>query len=839
MELRVRCNRCAGEVSLVPRFELNLAVICFKVILVLLILEAAVATTEESRSQRRVIDQDKENVLSHSCIHDQIIEQRKRPGRKVYSVSAQIYVQPDVSKSVKRRGRALLGVSELPKWHTDAKLPIRIYLNYDAVGHSSDRDCRNVGDIVKLGEPAGASYSGAPSCNPQADPPIYGDCWYNCTLDDIAEEDKKLRLRKALEQTADWFRRALSVEPVRGNLRLSGYSACGQDGGVQLPREYVEEGVANADLVLLVTTRPTTGNTLAWAVACERDQWGRAIAGHVNVAPRHLTAEAESLLSATLIHEVMHVLGFDPHAFAHFRDERKRRRIRVTEQAMDEKLGRMVTRVVLPRVIMHSRYHYGAFSENFTGLELEDGGGRGTSGSHWEKRLLMNEIMTGSVDTRSVVSKMTLALLEDSGWYQANYSMADHLDWGHNQGTEFVTLPCNHWKGAYRCNSTQFSGCTYNREAEGYCPIVNYSGDLPQWARYFPQANKGGQSSLADYCTYFVAYSDGSCTDTNSARAPDGMLGEVRGSNSRCMASSLVRTGFVRGSTTQGNGCYQHRCVNNSLEVAVDGKWKVCPQAGGPIKYSGFNGELVCPAYHELCNVDPAPVSGQCPNACYFNGDCIDGRCQCFLGFEGHDCSQRSCPNNCGGHGDCLRDGLCNCEPGYTGTDCSTATCDEQCSLHGGVCDNGVCEFRCSDYAGYTCQNSSTLLPSLSVCKAVLENDMLGQHCAPSELSILQQLEEVVVMPNYHRLFPGGPRKFLNYIRGRDCDGAAKRLACWISIQKCEGDGDNRLRVCHSACQSYNLACGASLDCSDQTLFSNEEEGEGLCTGWGELNSWL
>jgi len=103
----------------------------------------------------------------------------------------------------------------------------------------------------------------------------------------------------------------------------------------------------------------------------------------------------------------------------------------------------------------------------------------------------MNEIMTGSVDTRSVVSKMTLALLEDSGWYKANYSMADQLDWGRNQGTEFVTSPCNVWKGAYHCNTTQFSGCTYNREAEGYCPILTYSGDLPQWARYFPQANKG------------------------------------------------------------------------------------------------------------------------------------------------------------------------------------------------------------------------------------------------------------------------------------------------------------------------------------------------------------
>ena len=45
---------------------------------------------------------------------------------------------------------------------------------------------------------------------------------------------------QALGQTADWFRRALAVDPVKGSLRLSGYSACGQDGGVQLPREYVE-----------------------------------------------------------------------------------------------------------------------------------------------------------------------------------------------------------------------------------------------------------------------------------------------------------------------------------------------------------------------------------------------------------------------------------------------------------------------------------------------------------------------------------------------------------------------------------------------------------------------
>lgn len=54
-----------------------------------------------------------------------------------------------------------------------------------------------------------------------------------------------------------------------------------------------------------------------------------------------------------------------------------------------------------------------------------------------------------------------------------------------------------------------------------------------------------------------------------------------------------------------------------------------------------FLGELICPAYHELCSSVPVSVFGQCPNSCNFNGDCVDGKCRCFLGFHGHDCSSR------------------------------------------------------------------------------------------------------------------------------------------------------------------------------------------------------
>lgn len=40
------------------------------------------------------------------------------------------------------------------------------------------------------------SVPGKPFCNPNVDPPVSGDCWYNCTLDDISGGDKKHRLHE-------------------------------------------------------------------------------------------------------------------------------------------------------------------------------------------------------------------------------------------------------------------------------------------------------------------------------------------------------------------------------------------------------------------------------------------------------------------------------------------------------------------------------------------------------------------------------------------------------------------------------------------------------------------
>lgn len=122
----------------------------FQVLLIFVWLEAGQAAYNERELQARGSEKADGNIVSHSCIHDQIIEQRKRPGLKVYSVKPQVYEESVVSKPLFKRGRTLLEASEFSGKQEDEKQPIRISLNYDAVGHSSDRDCRNVGDIVKV-----------------------------------------------------------------------------------------------------------------------------------------------------------------------------------------------------------------------------------------------------------------------------------------------------------------------------------------------------------------------------------------------------------------------------------------------------------------------------------------------------------------------------------------------------------------------------------------------------------------------------------------------------------------------------------------------------------------
>lgn len=77
--------------------------------------------------------------------------------------------------------------------------------------------------------------------------------------------------------------------------------------------------------------------------------------------------------------------------------------------------GNYVTEIRSPKVVAHARDYFKC--SRLSGVEIENNGGSGSAGSHWERVILGNEMMTASEIDSSVFSKFTLALLEDTGWY--------------------------------------------------------------------------------------------------------------------------------------------------------------------------------------------------------------------------------------------------------------------------------------------------------------------------------------------------------------------------------------------------------------------------------------
>lgn len=53
--------------------------------------------------------------------------------------------------------------------------------------------------------------------------------------------------------------------------------------------------------------------------------------------------------------------------------------------------------------------------------------------------------MTGTQTQEGSFSRLTLALMEDTGWYRANYSVAGPLHWGKVLGCAFAMRSCADW----------------------------------------------------------------------------------------------------------------------------------------------------------------------------------------------------------------------------------------------------------------------------------------------------------------------------------------------------------------------------------------------------------
>ena len=74
--------------------------------------------------------------------------------------------------------------------------------------------------------------------------------------------------------------------------------------------------------------------------------------------------------------------------------------------------------------------------QNPPGMLLEGSGGSGTALSHWSKKTANNQLMTAGVSPNNpTISYITLALLQETGWYRRIYKThGSFINFGYKKG---------------------------------------------------------------------------------------------------------------------------------------------------------------------------------------------------------------------------------------------------------------------------------------------------------------------------------------------------------------------------------------------------------------------
>jgi leishmanolysin len=418
----------------------------------------------------------------------------------------------------------------------------------------------------------------------------------------------------------------------------------------------------DADLVVYLTVKqaPCGGGDLGQATACSWDfATGRTLAGVINICPSALEAvlraapppeaggPAEALgvadvaasaefgsLVDTIVHEAGHLLGFSTQLYPRFRDAEGRPRPAAT---LEGPRGQVL--LATPRVLEVARLHYGC--DEIEGVPMEDGGGEGTRGSHWEVSWIGDrDVMLGTSfrPGRAVMSPLTLALFEDTGWFDVDWDTAGAWGFGAGLGCAVLDPAAKCLDRRYFCDPSGAAGaedavqCTWDHMDVGRC--------------YHSEMLPPGCGVVQPFANYLCG---------EPVDSPQGLWGEARGPNSRCVEvapepkvwqARPTRFQTVSAPRGGGAGCYAMECRDGAVSLVLGGRAVPCP-AGEFVDLGAVPGLDIsrgtlgpCPGPDEVCpGLERA-------DDCNGLGDSVDGECQCYLGFGGTDCSEMLASND-------------------------------------------------------------------------------------------------------------------------------------------------------------------------------------------------
>ena len=258
----------------------------------------------------------------------------------------------------------------------------------------------------------------------------------------------------------------------------------------------------NIHLAIFATLDELSESTLATASAkVYQSENGQPLVGlvKINKDVDYSKLNSDFYFKTILVHEFTHILGFSQYFFENYFHNT------FTE---DDDHGISRIYITSPTLLTVAKKYFNC--DNIEGVELENQGGEGTAGSHWEARILLGEYMNGYAYTEEqVISEFTLAVLEDSGYYKANYYTGGLMRYGKNKGCEFLKEKCvisneinskfeNEFFDSIAGVNSVDSSCSSGRQSRTYNYFVTANNLLEEY-QYFEDPNVAGYEP-ADFC---------------------------------------------------------------------------------------------------------------------------------------------------------------------------------------------------------------------------------------------------------------------------------------------------------------------------------------------------
>jgi len=405
-------------------------------------------------------------------------------------------------------------------------------------------------------------------------------------------------VRSIIEETLKEFQKFLKIQHV--DLDLDGARDTIMDGCdlTTIGSDYSNFLINNDVIVFPSFNNELDQGVLAAAGACliytMPSNKRRPIAGilYINSQLAFDKINTKEYMKNLLLHEITHILIFSPNIMSSLGMTSTRNSI---------------TYVTSPRVVLKARQHFNCAT--ITGMPLENQGGTGSAGSHWEARYMLGDYMISTDYMDNVISDISIALFEDSGLYEVEYYSGGLFKFGKNKGCIFFNNKCIVNTSPISeefCVRPNQPMCSQSRTSKGFCGIYAYKSSIPSDYQYFDNPTYGGFSP-ANYCPVATAfdsdtdyYPDNCNVGTSTLNAD---YGETMGSNSFCFLSSLLPTSSSQNVTYQPI-CYKVSCNSSSKQiiVSVGSSTITCPADGGNITDNSFSGVITCPKYADICD---------------------------------------------------------------------------------------------------------------------------------------------------------------------------------------------------------------------------------------------